>query len=206
MDELSTRFVADCSGLDFINSGDPSKPGETDWIDSGEKFLTWLEHAQLVPSDVLQRMRSQCGLSTVDEVAMKARAMREWLRDLLQQHRPPASSSVDLSELRRLNEILCGDEVYYCIVAPKEEEGSYSLQPVRRWLTPQTLLYPIGEAIAKLICEVEFSKIRTCEGCDQVFVDRTRRQARRWCRMSTCGNRAKQAAHRNRRRPPVSKR
>jgi predicted RNA-binding Zn ribbon-like protein len=31
-----------------------------------------------------------------------------------------------------------------------------------------------------------------------VFVDRTRRRARRWCSMAICGNRAKQAAHRSR--------
>ncbi len=32
----------------------------------------------------------------------------------------------------------------------------------------------------------------------RLFVDRTRGQARRWCSTAVCGNRAKQAAHRNR--------
>ncbi|HKN11149.1 MAG TPA: CGNR zinc finger domain-containing protein, partial [Pseudomonadota bacterium] len=46
----------------------------------------------------------------------------------------------------------------------------------------------------------DFSNVKACEGhaCTLMFVDRTRGRARRWCSMAACGNRAKQAAHRNR--------
>jgi predicted RNA-binding Zn ribbon-like protein len=67
---------------------------------------------------------------------------------------------------------------------------------MRRWRSPESLLLPIGEALAKFVCEENFADIKACEGhrCTLVFADHTRRRARRWCSMAICGNRAKQAA------------
>ena len=58
------------------------------------------------------------------------------------------------------------------------------------------LLLPIGEALARFVCEEDFADVRACEGhsCTLMFADRTRRRTRRWCSMAVCGNRAKQAA------------
>jgi predicted RNA-binding Zn ribbon-like protein len=71
---------------------------------------------------------------------------------------------------------------------------------MRRWETPDTLLLPLARAMADLVCEEDFSRVKACEGtaCTLFFIDRTRAQARRWCTMAVCGNRAKQAAHRRR--------
>jgi predicted RNA-binding Zn ribbon-like protein len=73
---------------------------------------------------------------------------------------------------------------------------------MRRWRSPESLLLPIGEAIARVVVEEDFSNIKGCEGhrCTLMFVDRTRARARRWCSMSVCGNRAKVMAHRQRQR------
>jgi predicted RNA-binding Zn ribbon-like protein len=45
-----------------------------------------------------------------------------------------------------------------------------------------------------------FFNVKACEGpaCTLMFADHTRGRARRWCSMAICGNRAKQAAHRQR--------
>jgi predicted RNA-binding Zn ribbon-like protein len=71
---------------------------------------------------------------------------------------------------------------------------------MRRWRSPESLLLPIAEALAQCVCEEDFANIRACEGqsCTLIFADHTRRRLRRWCSMATCGNRAKQAAHRHR--------
>jgi hypothetical protein len=73
-------------------------------------------------------------------------------------------------------------------------------RPMRRWRSPESLLLPIAEALARFVCEEHFANVKACEGhsCTLVFADRTRRRARRWCSMAVCGNRAKQAAHRKR--------
>jgi predicted RNA-binding Zn ribbon-like protein len=64
----------------------------------------------------------------------------------------------------------------------------------------ESLLLPIGEALAKFVCEEDFAYVKACAGhsCTLVFAGRNRRQARRWCSMAIGGNRANQAAHRNR--------
>ena len=74
------------------------------------------------------------------------------------------------------------------------------LQRTRHWRSAESLLLPIGEALAKFVCEENFSDVKACEGtgCTLMFADHTRRRARRWCSMAICGNRAKQAAHRDR--------
>ena len=42
--------------------------------------------------------------------------------------------------------------------------------------------------------------LRRCEGCDAHFIDDSRGRRRRWCSMERCGNRAKVAGYRSRRR------
>ena len=71
---------------------------------------------------------------------------------------------------------------------------------MRRWRSPEALLLPVGEALARLICTEDFSQVKACDGpaCTLLFADHTRGHARRWCSMAICGNRAKQAAHRRR--------
>ncbi|HEU5118998.1 MAG TPA: CGNR zinc finger domain-containing protein, partial [Isosphaeraceae bacterium] len=67
---------------------------------------------------------------------------------------------------------------------------------------PESLLLPLAEEIARFVCGKDFEYAKACEGstCTLLFVDRTRGRARRWCCMAICGNRAKQAAHRDRRK------
>ena len=55
---------------------------------------------------------------------------------------------------------------------------------------------------ARLVPAKDLQALKACEGSTGtlLFVDRTRGRARRWCSMAICGNRAKQEAHRNRRK------
>ena len=87
------------------------------------------------------------------------------------------------------------------IAARRDGDGDrLELQAMRPWRAPESLLLPIGEALARCVCDDDFADIRACEGlsCTLMFVDRTRRRGRKWCSMAMCGNRAKQAAHRDR--------
>jgi predicted RNA-binding Zn ribbon-like protein len=106
-----------------------------------------------------------------------------------------------LYELGPLNRLLERDEAFSQIARHHHSNGDrLELRMMRRWRSPEALLLPIGEELAKLVCEEDFADVKPCEGhsCALLFADHTRRRARRWCIMSVCGNRAKQAAHRNR--------
>ena len=113
---------------------------------------------------------------------------------------PKATDKV-LRELEPLNGLLDRDETFKQIVPHRDGDGhTMELHTMRRWRSPEALLLPIGEAMAKFVCEENFEDVKACEGagCTLMFADHTRRRARRWCSMALCGNRAKQAAHRNR--------
>ena len=55
------------------------------------------------------------------------------------------------------------DDTFSRIVARRDGEG-LRLAPVRRWRTPEALLQPIGRALARLVCEVDFRDVKACEG------------------------------------------
>jgi predicted RNA-binding Zn ribbon-like protein len=58
-------------------------------------------------------------------------------------------------------------------------------------------LWPVVRSAADLLTSNEVPVIRECasETCSWLFVDRSRTRRRRWCDMSTCGNRAKAKRH-----------
>ncbi|AMN42772.1 CGNR zinc finger domain-containing protein [Rhodoplanes sp. Z2-YC6860] len=194
-------FVADALGLDFLNSVATPVDTPVDWIDSGDSLLEWLAQAKLVPADALDELKARAMPGELDKVADQARALREWFRGFVRKHMGRPLTARALSELAPLNELLERDETFSRILRHRHRDGDrLELQVVRRWRSPESLLLPIGEALAKFVCEEDFTHVKACEGygCTLMFADHTRRRARRWCSMAICGNRAKQAAHRNR--------
>jgi predicted RNA-binding Zn ribbon-like protein len=192
-------FVADALGLDFLNSVATPVDTEVDWIDDGDGLLVWLEQAQLVPAETLEMLRTQAMPGEFDNVAAQARSLREWFRGFVRQHKGRPLASEVLSELEPLNRLLERDEGF-ARVAARDHASGLEFRAMRRWRSPEALLLPVGEALAKFVCEENFSNVKACEGpaCTLMFADHTRGHARRWCSMAICGNRAKQAAHRSR--------
>jgi predicted RNA-binding Zn ribbon-like protein len=192
-------FVADALGLDFLNSVATPVDTEVDWIDDGDGLLVWLEQAQLVPAETLATLRTQAMPGEFDTVAAQARGLREWFRGFVRQHKGRPLASEVLSELEPLNRLLELDEGFGRVAA-RDQASGLEFRAMRRWRSPEALLLPVGEALAKFVCEENFSNVKACEGpaCTLMFADHTRGHARRWCSMAICGNRAKQAAHRSR--------
>jgi predicted RNA-binding Zn ribbon-like protein len=193
-------FIADAVGLDFLNS--VATPVETpvDWIEDGEGLIDWLAQARLVPADELEALKARAKPGEFDKVASEARALREWFRGFVRKHAGRPLTAEALKELGPLNSLLARDEVFSRIEPSDDDGGALSLHRRRRWRSPEALLLPVGEAMAKFVCEEDFTDVKACEGhhCTMLFADHTRRRARRWCIMAVCGNRAKQAAHRSR--------
>jgi len=194
-------FIADAPGLDFLNSIATPVDVVIDWIDNGGGLLRWLEEARLVPRDALEALRAQALPGELDKVADQARSLREWFRGFIRERMGRPLALADLRELQPLNRLLERDEAFSQLVLHRNGESAHlGLQSTRRWRSPESLLLPIGEALARFVTTEDFSQVKACEGpiCTLMFVDRTRGKARRWCSMAACGNRAKQAAHRNR--------
>lgn len=196
-------FISGSLGLDFLNTLATPVEEQVDWIDDGDGLLAWLEQARLVPANGLEALKARAMPGEFDGVAVQARNLREWVRGFVMARRGRRLEADDLRELEPLNRLLDRDERFDQIVA--ESTGGptvLELKTLRRWRSPESLLLPIGEEIAGFLCSEDFQYVKACEGstCTLLFVDRTRGRARRWCSMAICGNRAKQAAHRNRRK------
>ena len=194
-------FIADSLGLDFLNSIATPVDTPIDWLDSGDGLLKWLAQAKLVPVDVLNALKARAMPGDLDKIADQVRALREWFRAFVRKHMGRPLTPKALRELGPLNRILERDEAFGQIVRHRHADGDrLELRVMRRWRSPESLLLPIGEILARFVCDEDFTRVKACEGpsCTLVFADHTRRRARRWCSMAICGNRAKQAAHRNR--------
>lgn len=198
---IPALFLADSPGLDFLNSIATPVDVPLDWLEDGEGLLHWLKQARLVPDEVISVMRGRAIPGELDRLADQARALREWFRAFVRAHKGHPLQAAHLAELEPLNQLMKRDERYSEIVA-QDHDASFVLQlmQTRRWSSPETLLLPIAEAMAQLVCAEDFTYVKACEGptCTLLFADHTRGHARRWCSMSLCGNRAKQAAHRHR--------
>jgi len=191
-------FVADAPGLDFLNSLATPADEPIDWISDGEGLLAWLEQAEMVPPAALAELRAQFPPARFDKVAEEARTLREWFRQFVRERKGRPLTGADLRELEPLNWLLARDERYGAI-APGSD-GPLEFSERRRWTSPESLLMPIADALARLVCDEDFTHVKACEGprCTLLFADHTRGRARRWCSMAACGNRAKAAAHRKR--------
>lgn len=191
-------LVGDATGLDFLNTlATPAADAPIDWIADGAGLLAWLEQTRLVPADALAKLRKEARPVAFDKVADEARRLREWFREFVETRMGRPLPARDLAALEPLNLILARDERYSRLTA---DANGLTLGTTRRWTSPDMLLLPIAEALARLASEEDFTFVKACEGpaCSLLFVDHTRGRARRWCSMALCGNRAKQAAHRHR--------
>ncbi len=199
-------FVADTRGLDFLNSIATPVDTPVDWIGDGAGLVVWLRQAGLVAASVLEETAAQAMPGELDRVADQARDLREWFRGFVRSRMGRPLGPEVLAELAPLNRLLERDEAYGRIALHADHHdhghGHLALERARRWRSPEALLIPIGEALARTVVEEDFAQVKACEGagCTLVFADHTRGRARRWCSMGVCGNRAKVAAHRSRKR------
>ncbi|WP_425349027.1 CGNR zinc finger domain-containing protein [Methyloligella halotolerans] len=197
-------LIADDRGLDFLNSLATPHGEPVDWLADGEGLVHWLREAELVPADALDEIVDRVKPVELDRVAGKARELRDWFRGFVESHMGRPLTEKSLKALAPLNDLLARDETYGQVVRNEDGDGETGLAFVtrRRWRSTDSLLFPIAEAMARTVTHEDFAHVKACEGhdCILLFADHTRARARRWCSMSVCGNRAKVAAHRRRKK------
>lgn len=200
-------FVAGALGLDVLNS--LARPADEliDWWSNGADFLSWMKQAELLADDDIAIAKSKLSAKELDRVAVKARELREWFRGFVKAHKGQPLKTQALAQLEPLRRLLEKDEVFWSLepapastskrAARAASVTNFSLRARRRWHKPESLLAPIAEEIATVICSADFRYVKACPGqnCILFFLDQTRRHGRRWCSMAYCGNRAKQDAH-----------
>ncbi len=177
--------------LDFMNTvGDhlTEKPG--DHLDHYDDFVAWARHAGVISAEdeaSLKRLANQQP-DAAEQAFLRAISLRETIfRLILSSIREQTPEAADLHTLNlALVEIPIRSEIIH--------DGDHY-----HWRVPSEVtsldhaLWRILWAAADLLTSDQMARVKICEGdgCGWVFLDTSRNQARRWCSMADCGNRAK---------------
>jgi predicted RNA-binding Zn ribbon-like protein len=186
------------TGLDFVNTLEYSKGLPDDHFDSVETALGWLYDHDLFHRDMLERELARLAddPASGDRVLARIRRIRAAMRELVDAtvERRPA----DGRQVEEINRALRTPYSYYLMPGPDgvSMDHRHEGDPV------DGAMARLAESIAREVSQGHPERLRICDNdeCRWVFNDTSRTGRRRWCDMATCGNRAKVARHRARKR------
>lgn len=175
--------------LDFANTLELSGGIPEDHVPDGRALHAWLGDRELVSS--------RTSPTAVARELAAFRALRDLVREITAHQaagRPPTRD-----RLRRLNAVL-RQGTHYHELRFDRDGGRFTVGQVGGELRQARAA--IAGSLAHYLADHDLHRLRVCanDGCRWLFVDRSPAGRRRWCDMRTCGNRAKVARHRARRR------
>jgi predicted RNA-binding Zn ribbon-like protein len=194
---MEPLFLGSHPAMDFLNTTFSPEGRPVELIGDGQSFLEWLVGAGLLDQAAASKVRRRLGAEALDAAAEEARAVRTWVSAWISRwsHAPKADYE---PELRRLNVMLHGGRYH------KEVLPGSRWQLTERYDVEDAddLLGLVATQIALLVTSEEPTLIRRCagSGCTLWFLDRTKGHRRLFCSASACGNRAKVAAFRARKK------
>jgi predicted RNA-binding Zn ribbon-like protein len=196
------QYIANLLCLDFVNTLTISNGAELDKLSSDSDVISWCVQAGIVNREQKESLFPQdAEISENGRLLNLAIGFRSELRTIAEHI--VAGKEIPMQLIERLNEILRTRNGYNQLT---REDGNFTRKYFTVFDEPVQLIEPIAESAAELLSEGVLSLVRKCENtsCILFFYDNTKNHARRWCSMSGCGNRAKAAAHYQRKRKVLS--
>lgn len=186
--------------LDFANTwGNHADPG-SDRLLSYDHLVAFARQTGLLD----ERTAAAISRAAVDspERADAALSIARELRQALYRIFSARARGRDLppSDVERVNGLL-GEALSHRRLRPREDGLEWGWSEV----DPDDLqfpIFPVVESAAALLTSRDLGRIRECDAgdCNWLFLDRSRSRSRRWCSMTSCGNRAKARRHYRRRK------
>jgi predicted RNA-binding Zn ribbon-like protein len=195
---MQPPFIGNHPAIDFLNTTFAPEGEPVETIGDGRAFLEWMAMAGLLEATDASRLRRRLGAGAVDAAAAEARKIREWARVWLDRWRVAPRRDYR-QEVGALNRLLGAAVVNRAVIG---DGGGYKVIEQTRLEDTDAVLALVATQIADLITREQPSLVKRCAGpgCTLWFLDRTKAHARRFCSAAGCGNRAKVAAFRERRR------
>ncbi|EMH2963976.1 ABATE domain-containing protein [Burkholderia multivorans] len=182
---------ADTLSIDFANTlywRGTEPPTET--LRTIDDLLAWCRDQAGVPACVADACRA--GIDDGPAGLAHALALREALYRLFlaqaEQREPQAE------DLKQVGAFLAEASPR---VALARVDGRYAWRIEPPGATLGALLSPVLWSATDLLGGVRLAKVKRCanDACQWLFVDDSKNGSRRWCSMSSCGNRAKAYRH-----------
>ena len=187
-------FVGERLWLDFVNSELSAR--SSDALYDFEALVQWLEAAAVLDIERSAGIRRRAIQQPAGAAAslIDARRVRASLRTLAE--RGVVSERIRMDSLGEINRVLGRSAGTRRVDLKTDGTFARSFVPVGDAFAG--LVIPVVESAADALIAGELSRVRRCADsrCLRVFYDTTKNGRRRWCDMSTCGNRAKAARHR----------
>jgi len=191
-------FVGGCLSLDFANTVhdrvDTSK--DQDLLGTYADLVSWARAAGTVTSKMANRLSDLAIKDPKQTASALRRAIR--LREAI--YRIFAAVSDAQSPNGKDVESICSayaDAGRYLSVVP----GRDGIEV--RWRFDRDdafgLLAPIAFSANELLLCEDLKRLKQCQPCGWLFLDKSKGGRRRWCDMKTCGNRAKVTRFRQKR-------
>ncbi|WP_338479816.1 ABATE domain-containing protein [Pseudomonas trivialis] len=182
-------FLADNLALDFINSEYGVGEQQHDCLSDDQSVMDWLKTASLLPESA--------ELQAPEGLLAQARKLRDGARALVN-----AAMNGVAVDLGVINQVLEAGRPFSRLEWESLAQG-YQLGVHRTDNSPESLLWPVADALVNVVTGDKFEFVRQCEAhdCILLFHDLSKSHRRRWCSMATCGNRMKVAAFRSRQKP-----
>jgi predicted RNA-binding Zn ribbon-like protein len=161
-------------------------------------LVRWLQAAGVLDAErsagMLRRAQQQPAGATA--ALADARRIRSVLRQLAEEGARDASVRRDV--VAEINRVLGRSAGTRRLEA--HGDGTFTRTFVPGGDAFAGLVIPIVESAADALVHHELPRVRRCaaRNCQRVFQDTTKNAARRWCDMTTCGNRAKAERFRSR--------
>jgi predicted RNA-binding Zn ribbon-like protein len=183
------ELIAGNVALDFVNTLDDRHTEPKELLATYADLLRFGEDSGVLDPGQFDRLieRKHLVEEQTKEVLLQARELREAIHDVFwailnQRPAPPAA-------LGKLN------------AAAQSAAGHMRLVPVKggfEWRfddfgSVDAVLWPIARAAAELLASDQLAYVRACSSktCEWFFLDVSKNHQRRWCDMTSCGNRAK---------------
>lgn len=182
------NFIGGHPALDFINTvGDVDKSRADNRLTSPDDLLAWIAASDIAQSDLRPSQSDVDALVQFRELAYHVLAMAVETEAVTQDHLRDFESQTKAAMERATLNFSAAPALW-----------TATRDPAFHYVDSFVLL------VERFLRSSDVGKLRQCERCTWFFVNAGRGRGRRWCNMSTCGNRHKVAAHRERRQAEVS--
>jgi predicted RNA-binding Zn ribbon-like protein len=185
--------------LEFLDTLELEDGVPVDHLNTATDAIEWLRARGVVHDPCEPALEAlEVPGPAADRALRQIRSVREALRELVDatvERRPPSRRAVDavnraMAARQRLVLTVGSPDDGRCVALDHRHEGD----PL------EDALGRVAERIAREVAGDDADRVRVCanDECRWAFYDSSRTGRRRWCDMSSCGNRAKAARHRAR--------